>query len=74
MSVSLACFSFLAARFSFNVRPCFFASAFCGDLLDIMAPSLVAADLAFRSDFARKAVGVPDSPGHVGLIPAGCVH
>ena len=75
VSASLACFIFLAVRFSFNVRPGFFALTFCGDLPDMMAPSLVMADLASR----RKPPGmprasIPGSPGHVGLISAGCVH
>jgi hypothetical protein len=58
VSASLTCFIFLAARFSFNVRPGFFALAFCGDLLDITAPSLVVADMLFRAEIRRKAAGV----------------
>ena len=39
LSESLRIFIFFAARFSFNVLPCFFALDFCGDLSDTVIPS-----------------------------------
>jgi hypothetical protein len=47
----------LAVRFSFNVRPGFFALTFCGDLPDMMAPSLVMADLASRRKLSPERRG-----------------
>jgi hypothetical protein len=40
LSASRLFFIFFAARFSFNVWPCFLALAFRGDLSDTMAPLL----------------------------------
>jgi hypothetical protein len=51
---------FFAARFSFNVLPCFFTLVFCGDLLDMATPSLRNVRMVVR----------PQACGDFGALPS----